>query len=133
MTELVQNKEPCVDCGEIFMRIKQRGRPPTRCNDCKSLFVQQRVEANVVEVNEERLYRGNKKELLGNWNIHRPNGNEAQCPKCGRVFTSDSACESHKDYRTVEVCIDPSTLGMVALSRRDIPVWTRPSNRFKEA
>jgi len=128
--EMIESKEPCTDCGNKFMRIKQRGRPPVRCDDCRILYVQQQVIQNPVDVNEDRLYKGPKAELKGNRG-HKPEGAEAQCIRCNRTFTSDSACEAHKDYRTEKVCIDPASLGMVAIERRGHPIWTRPSNRFE--
>lgn len=126
--EWIESKEPCVDCGNTFLRLKQRGRPPTRCNDCKVVKLQIEALENPIEINEETLYHGDKKELLGN-RAHKPQGAEAQCVRCNRVFTSDSSCESHKDYLTEGVCMDPASLGMVAKDRRGIPVWTRPSDR----
>ena len=121
--EYVENKEPCVDCGATFNRPKKRGRPPTRCESCRD-----KVEQVVyVPTEEEKVYNGPKAKLLGDYNDH-PKGNEAQCVTCWRIFTSDSACEFHKDYRRNPICRDPSTLGMVARERRDIPIWTRPSN-----
>ena len=131
MAELIENAEPCRDCGKTFERPKQRGRPPVRCQECRNkLVIAQEVVVDLVD--PESLYSGPISELVGNLD-HKPQGNEAQCPLCARLFTSDSSCEAHKSYpKDKAVCVDPSTIGMVPKERRGLPVWTRPSNRVFE-
>ncbi len=49
---------------------------------------------------------------------------EFQCPGCGRVFTGDALCESHKRYTPAGlVCLDPAGLGLVSELRGDRIVW----------
>lgn len=119
--EMVVNATPCKDCGVTFERPKKRGRPPTRCEECRDKSEQ----VVYVPTEEEKVYAGPKEKLLGDFN-DLPKGNEAQCVTCWRIFTSDSSCEYHKDYRRNPICRDPATLGMVARERRGLPVWTRP-------
>lgn len=121
------SKEPCLDCKKTFQVPIQRGRPATRCVECRDKKL---AESMVdVEINLDNIYSGPAEALKGS-RSHKPQGAEAQCVRCNRLFTSDSACEFHKDYRTTEVCRDPATLGMVPRERREIPVWTKPSDRF---
>lgn len=140
--ELVESKNPCVECAKPFMRPKQKGRPPTRCPDCKEAHSQAEVEkqaAIVAAVNPETLWSGSKAALRGS-KTYRPIGANAQCVNCWRVFSSDSGCEGHKDYRKNPPCIDPATLGYVAKEKKGyqaggsdviaIPVWVKPSDRF---
>src|SRR5215469_13906880 len=54
---------------------------------------------------------------------------EAQCPKCGRVFSTDRNCELHKRYLKgggLE-CLDPAGIGLVSTERRGVPVWHLPA------
>lgn len=127
MIEMVVNALPCRDCGLVFEREKKRGRPPVRCQDCKDKVTVEQ-ELIVSQVDPETLFIGPKEELLGN-RSHKPQGSEAQCIRCNRVFTSDSSCESHKDYGINPPCLNPANLGMVAKDRRGIPVWVKPSGR----
>lgn len=133
MVDMVMNALPCKDCGLTFERLKQRGRPPIRCQECRDRQVtDQQVVVDLVD--PETLYDGPKEALLGSRD-HKPQGGEAQCPlvNCGRVFTSNSACEAHKSYPDGKaVCVDPATIGMVPKERRGIPVWVRPSDRIFE-
>lgn len=122
--EMVENKEPCVSCGASFLRPKKRGRPPTKCESCRD----EAAQVVYVPTEDEEVYTGDPEKLLGCFD-DLPKGNEAQCVSCWRLFTSDSACEFHKDYRRNPVCRDPQSLGMVARERRELPIWTRPSNR----
>ena len=57
----------------------------------------------------------------------RPKGNEAQCPICWRLFSSDGSCEAHKPYRSPKTaaCKEPSELGYQAVERRGVAVWVR--------
>lgn len=139
--ELVENSEPCKDCGVVFMREKKRGRPPTRCLDCRALFeaaqlagetAARTVPAVSIQQGEtERIFDGPKNKLKGD-RADKPQGSEAQCPLCWRIFTSDSAAEAHKVYPKEDqliLCKDPATIGMVPRSRRNLPIWTRPTDR----
>ena len=131
MVETVINAEPCRDCGLVFERPKKKGRPPVRCEECRA---QQTVDQEIIVslIDPESLYTGPTNKLLGTEN-ELPQGNEAQCPLCWRIFTSDSSCECHKIYEKDYIaCKDPATIGMVPRERRGIPVWTRPSNRVFE-
>ena len=58
-----------------------------------------------------------------------PKGAEAQCVICWRIFGGDSVCERHKPYAKPKspICKEPATLGMVAVDRRGLAVWTRPT------
>lgn len=135
---MVESSEPCRDCGAVFMRPKKRGKPPVRCADCRVKVDQAKAEAVGTSNDElEALFQGDKALLKGTPS-ERPKGvGEAQCPtigKCGRIFTSNTACDDHKRWLpsgTYE-CIDPATLGMEPRSRkrddgRIVPVWTRPT------
>lgn len=128
----IENKEPCIGCGNTFMRPRKKGRPPTRCADCQAGVEAAKAE-EVTTSNEklEELFTGSKFLLKGTPD-ENPKGAEAQCPttgKCGRIFTSNSACDSHKRWLPSGSyeCIDPATLGMEPRERRGIPVWTRPT------
>lgn len=121
----IQNAEPCRDCGETFMRARKKGRPPTRCEACQTSFTSEQFETTTQE-EIEALYSGPTDKLKGN-ERDLPKGNEAQCVLCWRIFTSDSAAESHKSYQGRTSCVDPATLGMEPRERRGLPVWTRPS------
>lgn len=128
-----ENAEPCVGCNKTFMRPVKRGRPPTKCPDCAAWSDAEKA-ALVTTSDEtlEELFSGDKA-LLNGTPEDIPKGAEAQCPPprgCGRIFTSDSACEDHKVYGpngNLANCKDPATLGMQPRERRGIPVWTRPS------
>jgi hypothetical protein len=55
---------------------------------------------------------------------------EAQCPQCGRVFSTDAACERHKRYGLNGlVCIDPLAIGLEAVERRGMTVWYQPPSQ----
>lgn len=129
----VENAEPCEGCDKVFMRPRKRGRPPKKCPDC--LAWDDAEKAVAVTTSDETLeekFSGDKVLLQGTPEA-LPKGAEAQCPPprgCGRIFTSDSACESHKVYGpngNIASCKDPATLGMEPRERREIPVWTRPT------
>lgn len=129
----IENSEPCVTCTKVFMRPRRRGRPPTKCPDC--LAWSDAEKAAVVTTSDEKLeelFSGPKVLLLGT-PMEIPKGAEAQCPLprgCGRIFTSDSACEDHKVYGpngNLANCKDPATLGMEPRMRRELPIWTRPT------
>lgn len=129
---MVENAEPCRDCGLTFMRPKKRGKPPVRCASCKDVFEAARTAAISVSQEEvEDAYSGPAVKLLGDFN-DRPMGGQAQCPPprgCGRIFTSDSACETHKVYGhngNLKECKDPATLGMIPIERRGLPIWRKP-------
>lgn len=123
---LVQSAEPCRDCGQDFMRAKQRGRPPVRCQDCKDSLDQSKV---VSQETLEEAFKGDKALLKGTPDS-LPKGGEAKCPLlgCEKIFTSDSACESHKSYSPLgkALCKDPALLGMIPIERRGIPIWRKP-------
>lgn len=125
---MVQNSEPCRDCGQVFMRPKKRGKPPVRCEGCKGKA--DAVKADEVRTSDaelEDLFQGDKNLLQGTPG-ERPKGNEAQCPtRCGRIFTSNTSCDSHKKWlpNGSYTCLDPAELGMEPRTRRGIPVWTR--------
>lgn len=121
----IQNAEPCRDCGEVFMRARKKGRPPTRCEACQESFVSDQFETTTQDIIDS-LYSGPADKLKGN-ERDLPKGNEAQCVLCWRIFTSDSAAEAHKSYAGRTSCVDPATLGMEPRERRGLPVWTRPS------
>ena len=134
---MVESTEPCKDCGNIFMRPKKRGKPPTRCPGCRDKFDLAKAEVVGTSDDElEALFQGDKILLKGTPG-ERPKGAEAQCPsrgKCGRIFTSNTACDDHKRWLPTGSydCIDPATLGMEPRSRkrddgRIVPVWTRPT------
>jgi hypothetical protein len=129
----IENAEPCVSCTKTFMRPKKRGRPPTKCLDCQAWSDAEKATA--VTTSEETLEEkfSGPKVLLKGTPMEIPKGAEAQCPAprgCGRIFTSDSACEDHKVYGPngyIASCKDPASLGMEPRERRKIPVWTRPT------
>lgn len=58
-----------------------------------------------------------------------PRGNEAQCPTCDRIFSSDTAAEKHKRYTrpATVTCKDPAELGMIPVDRDGRTVWVRPT------
>lgn len=128
----VESAEPCEGCNKVFMRPRKRGRPPKKCPDCSAW--DDAEKATLVTTSQEtldELFKGNKKLLQGTPDA-LPKGAEAQCPQphgCGRIFTSDSACEDHKTYKPGGgiICKDPATLGMEPRERRELPVWTRPT------
>lgn len=138
----VENSEPCEGCNNTFMRPRKRGRPPKKCSDCAA--VDDAAKAEEVTVSDEKLdelFKGDRFLLQGTPSEF-PRGAEAQCPRprgCGRIFTSDSACEAHKVYGpdgNIAKCKDPATLGMEPRGRvrdkdsdneRVVPVWTRPT------
>lgn len=139
----VENTEPCTGCGATFMRPRKRGRPPTKCENCSA--TDDANKAELVTTSDEKLeelYKGDRFLLQGTPS-EIPVGAEAQCPSirsgsCGRIFTSNSACDEHKKWlpNGKYACIDPTTLGMEPRSRvrdkdketmRIVPVWTRPT------
>lgn len=128
----IENSEPCRDCGQTFLRPRKRGKPPVRCEDCKGKVDAAKAEEVTVSVETlAELFQGDPVLLKGTPG-ERPKGAEAQCPtsgKCGRIFTSNSACDDHKQWlpNGSYNCIDPATLGMEPRERREIPVWTRPT------
>lgn len=129
----VENAEPCEGCNNTFMRPMKRGRPPKKCQDCSAWDdAEKAVTVTTSDEKLEELFSGDKKLLQGTPNVI-PKGAEAQCPPprgCGRIFTSDSACESHKTYSangSLGKCKDPASLGMEPRERRGVPVWTRPT------
>jgi hypothetical protein len=137
----IESAEPCVECGEVFMRPRKKGKPPVRCATCKEgLEAAKAAEITVPEETLEQLFQGSKVLLRGTPE-ERPTGAEAQCPtrgKCGRIFTSNSACDLHKKWlpNGSYECLDPETLGMEPRSRRRdidkpteriVPVWTVPT------
>lgn len=129
----IENAEPCTVCEKTFMRPRKRGRPPTKCPDCLAWSdAEKAVAVTTSDEKLEELFAG-PKVLLRGTPQEIPKGAEAQCPAphgCGRIFTSDSACESHKVYGAngnLASCKDPASLGMEPRERRDIPVWTRPT------
>jgi DNA-directed RNA polymerase subunit M/transcription elongation factor TFIIS len=133
----IESAEPCTECSQVFMRPRKRGRPPTKCEGCsnkddanKAILVttsQECLEQNFS--GDQVLLQGTPSEI--------PHGAEAQCPRprgCGRIFTSNSACDDHKVYGpdgNLKACKDPATLGMEPRERREIPVWTRPSLKLE--
>lgn len=128
-----ENAEPCEGCNKTFMRPVKRGRPPKKCVDCAAWDAAEKAVA--VTTSDETLeekFSGDKALLQGTPDA-LPKGAEAQCPPprgCGRIFTSDSACEDHKTYGpkgNLAACKDPASLGMEPRERRGVPVWTRPS------
>lgn len=137
----IENSEPCESCNKVFMRPRKRGRPPVRCAECQEgLNAAKAAEMTVSEETLEQLFQGDKTLLQGTPG-ERPKGAEAQCPttgKCGRIFTSNTACDDHKQWlpNGSYKCIDPATLGMEPRGRvrdadkpeeRIVPVWTRPT------
>lgn len=129
---MVENAEPCRDCSQTFMRPKRKGKPPVRCQPCRDKFEAEKIlKVAVSQETVENAYSGSKEKLLGD---HKdlPNGGEAQCPwprGCGRIFTSDSACEAHKEYDgkgNIKPCKDPALLGMIPIERRGLPIWRKP-------
>lgn len=137
MVEMIEAKNPCVDCGGIIMRPKTRGRPPTRCEECKGKYELGKAseKANKVDKTSNRppqfnveikLWKG--KDLVCT-RQDLPKGSEAQCPLCMRIFSSDYACELHKPYREPKSahCKTPKSLGMIAIERRGLPIWTTKS------
>lgn len=133
----IESSEPCRDCGVVFMRPRKRGKPPVRCEKCKSTAdAVQAIEVTTTDERLDELFTGDKTLLQGTPG-ERPKGAEAQCPttgKCGRIFTSNSSCDMHKQWlpNGSYKCIDPATLGMEPRSRkrddgRIVPVWTRPT------
>ncbi len=128
----VESAEPCEGCNKVFMRPRKRGRPPKKCPDCSAW--DEAEKASTITTSDEKLeelFSGDKNLLQGTPSA-LPKGAEAQCPPpngCGRIFTSDSACEDHKTYKPGGgiICKDPATLGMEPRERRGVPVWTRPS------
>lgn len=128
-----ESSEPCVTCNKVFMRPRKRGRPPTKCPDCSAWDdAEKAVAVTTSQETLDELFSGDKT-LLNGTPEAIPKGAEAQCPKprgCGRIFTSDSACEDHKVYGpkgNLAQCKDPATLGMEPRTRRELPVWTRPT------
>lgn len=123
---MVINTLPCKDCGIVFEREKKRGRPPTRCQDCRDkIAVDQEIIVSLVD--PETLYAGPIEKLLGDKAAY-PQGSESQCCLCWRIFTSDSSCESHKVYlKDTTICSDPASIGMVPKERRGLPVWVKPA------
>lgn len=129
----VENAEPCTGCGVTFMRPRKRGRPPTKCENCSAVDVAEKAAS--VTVSQETLEQlfGGDQALLKGTPSEIPKGAEAQCPRpngCGRIFTSDSACEAHKVYGAkgnLASCKDPASLGMEPRERRGLPIWTRPT------
>lgn len=129
----IESAEPCVGCEKTFMRPRKRGKPPTRCSDCKA-WADAEKAVGVTTSTEmlEELFTGDQKLLNGTPGAI-PKGAEAQCPLprgCSRIFTSDSAAEDHKVYGAngnLQFCKDPATLGMQPRERRGVPVWTRPT------
>lgn len=108
------------------MRAKQRGKPPVRCQECKD------TKESALAVSQETLeeaFKGDKALLKGTPDS-LPKGGEAKCPLtgCGKIFTSDSACEAHKYYSPLgkAFCKDPALLGMAPIERRGIPIWRKP-------
>lgn len=137
----IEAKAPCVGCGNGFMHVRKKGRPPTRCADCQEgVEAAKAAEITTSDERLEELFQG-PKELLQGTPGERPVGAEAQCPtkgKCGRIFTSNTSCDDHKRWlpNGSYECIDPATLGMEPRSRkrdndkdteRIVPVWTRPT------
>ena len=60
-------------------------------------------------------------------------GKEAQCPICGRVFSTDSAAELHKPYTSpkTQICKDPGSVGLQYRTRREtVGVWVHPAPEF---
>lgn len=134
----IENAEPCVSCEKTFMRPRKRGRPPTKCPDCSAWAdAEKAVAVTTSDEKLEELFSGPKVLLLGT-PMEIPKGAEAQCPRpngCGRIFTSDSACEAHKVYGpsgNIANCKDPATLGMEPRTRREIPIWTRPTVKVED-
>lgn len=130
---MVENVEPCRDCGQVFMRAKKRGKPPVRCADCREKNEQiKALEVTTSPETIESLFSGDRFLLQGTPN-EVPKGAEAQCPRprgCGRLFTSNTACDRHKVFGSngnIERCLDPASLGMEPRERRGLPVWTTPS------
>lgn len=128
-----ESAEPCEGCNKTFMRPVKRGRPPKKCVDCAAW--DDAEKAATMQTSDETLeenFSGDKALLQGTPDA-LPKGAEAQCPPgsggCGRIFTSDSACEAHKSYKPGGgiICKDPAALGMEPRERRGIPVWTRPT------
>lgn len=129
----IENAEPCEGCSKTFIRPRKRGRPPKKCPDCSAW--DEAEKASLVTTSQEtidELFSGDK-ELLKGTPDALPKGAEAQCPPprgCGRIFTSDSAAESHKVFGAngnLASCKDPASLGMEPRERREIPIWTRPT------
>lgn len=139
---MVENAEPCRDCGQTFMRQKKRGKPPVRCAYCKE--VADAAHTAAVTVSQEDIedsFKGDPALLKGTPD-QLPRGGEAQCPGsrgCGRIFTSNSACDDHKTFGTdgnLKECKDPATFGMIPIERRGLPIWRKPMDpdslaRFK--
>lgn len=129
----IENAEACTSCSKTFMRPKKRGRPPTKCPDCQAWSDAEKA-ATVTTTPEklEELFSGDK-ELLNGTPNEIPKGAEAQCPAprgCGRIWTSDSACEEHKVFGpdgNLQRCKDPASLGHEPRERRGLPIWTRPT------
>lgn len=133
--EMVEAKDPCVDCNKVFMRKKQRGRPPTRCNECREVHEIKKVEERQLkpDLTANRPAQLNVDEVL--WTggdviptrQDLPKGREAQCPICMRLFSSDTACERHKPYSEPKSthCKPPASLGMIAIEKRGLPIWTK--------
>lgn len=129
----IENSELCEGCNKVFMRPRRRGRPPTKCLDCVAW--DDAEKASLVTTSQEtldELFKGPKALLKGTPDA-LPKGSEAQCPRpsgCGRIFSSDTACERHKKYGpngNLQPCLDPASLGMEPRTRREIPVWTTPT------
>lgn len=130
---MVQSKENCIGCNLPFERPKQRGRPPTRCPQCRETFLAEK-EAKQIEIiaaiDPEVLYSGPLEALKGNRKTY-PRGAQSQCPICFRIFFSDASCENHKSYPldgSKISCKDPATIGFVAYERNGLPVWRKPSD-----
>lgn len=134
MTVVYQpSKNPCEGCGKAFEIIRQRGRPPVRCQPCREVKLEEKAESAALaisQVDPDTLFSGDPKLLLGT-PFDLPRGAEAQCMirGCGRIFTSNSACDSHRDFRSNPVCSDPAAMGMVPKERRGLPIWTRPTEK----
>lgn len=143
--EWVEARDPCIDCGNKFMRVKQRGRPPVRCPECfekvnilkvakASEVVEARLNTPVDHGNrppqlqtELKLWEGG--DVVPTDHEFRPKigSREAQCVKCNRLFVSDSTCELHKSYtQPVTVgCKPPASIGLVAIEKRGFPIWAK--------
>lgn len=130
----IESAEPCTGCEKTFMRPRKRGRPPTKCTDCLSWDeVEKAALVTTSQETLEELFSGDPQLLKGTPDAI-PKGAEAQCPTnpgpgCGRLFTSNSACDSHKSFQANGgfICKDPASLGMEPRERRGQPVWTHPS------
>lgn len=52
----------------------------------------------------------------------------AHCPVCCRTFSCDSAADRHRKgpYGGDRHCVDPSTVGLVAVEKAWGPMWQNP-------